>query len=346
MKNIIFVLATSFSSLAFCSNSSTEEFIYEPTLFYQVGHYSLQNACTGRFAHSNEDRFVAQSIKFLSQEPDESAAVFGVFDGHGTGNVSEFLKNHFVNIFVGAAFDNPNITQALNNTFMSVDRLARALTAKQGSTAAVAVILGKKIYLANAGDSAVIMMMKRENQYYYYDTNDHKPLEDKELERILRAGGIVTRTGPVARLGGNLSLSRSIGDHPKEIGLIATPEINYKNLDQSFQTLILVSDGVTDKLSRGEIMNIALDVFYEEKSAEDAARKIVEEARLKGSKDDITALVVRFLWEDEEPMNATQLLAPFSQCNAQPTKKRKVEKIEKVENQEKVLPKRRKTQNS
>ena len=39
-------------------------------------------------------------------------------------------------------------------------------------------------------------------------SEDHKPLQDRELQRILRAGGFVTEQG---RVNGNLNLSRSIG---------------------------------------------------------------------------------------------------------------------------------------
>ena len=39
-------------------------------------------------------------------------------------------------------------------------------------------------------------------------SEDHKPLQDRELERIHKAGGFVTEQG---RVNGNLNLSRSIG---------------------------------------------------------------------------------------------------------------------------------------
>ena len=38
---------------------------------------------------------------------------------------------------------------------------------------------------------------------------DHKPTQDRELERIRKAGGFVNQFG---RINGNLNLSRSIGD--------------------------------------------------------------------------------------------------------------------------------------
>jgi serine/threonine protein phosphatase PrpC len=39
-------------------------------------------------------------------------------------------------------------------------------------------------------------------------SEDHKPLQERELQRIQRAGGFVTEQG---RVNGNLNLSRSIG---------------------------------------------------------------------------------------------------------------------------------------
>jgi len=334
MKKFIYVLMSCFfSQFIFCSDSSTEEFFEEarePELFYQVGTSSKQNTMTGKYAHDNEDRYVVKSIKYAFDKPDQSAAFFGVFDGHGGHDVSDFLRDHIVNIFLGAVSTAKTVFKAIENTFETVDRQARALRTKQGSTAAVSVICNNKIYLANAGDSVAIAVLRKDNRYYYKDTIDHKPSNKNEADRIQQAGGFITKNGSVARVGRNLSLSRSIGDHPKELGLIATPDIKWLELNNTFRALILVSDGVTDVMTREDIVNEVLDAFHDGKSADEAAQIIVEEAARRGSKDDITALVVKFLYGVNKPEEATTLESPFSNYDVKRSLKRKRTDIKKT----------------
>lgn len=75
-----------------------------------------------------------------------------------------------------------------------------------GATAVVAVIVGRTITVANAGDSRAVLC--RAGSAYPLSF-DHKPLQERELTRIRNAGGFVNHFG---RVNGNLNLSRSIGD--------------------------------------------------------------------------------------------------------------------------------------
>lgn len=75
-----------------------------------------------------------------------------------------------------------------------------------GCTAVVALVVGNKIYVANAGDSRAVMMR---NGVAIALSEDHKPTQERELNRIKSAGGYVNVVG---RVNGNLNLSRSLGD--------------------------------------------------------------------------------------------------------------------------------------
>jgi hypothetical protein len=88
-----------------------------------------------------------------------------------------------------------------------------------GCTAVVALVVGKKLFVANAGDSRGVMM-RGGNAVAL--SEDHKPTQERELNRIKAAGGYVNVVG---RVNGNLNLSRSLGDlkykqlkhlHPEE----------------------------------------------------------------------------------------------------------------------------------
>jgi len=75
-----------------------------------------------------------------------------------------------------------------------------------GCTSVVALLVDNDLVVANAGDSRAVLCRKGTAIAL---SEDHKPLQDRELERIRRAGGFVTEQG---RVNGNLNLSRSIGD--------------------------------------------------------------------------------------------------------------------------------------
>lgn len=93
-------------------------------------------------------------------------------------------------------------------------------------------------------------------------TVDHKPNHPNERKRIIAAGGTVTReAGATYRLGGNLALSRMIGDFaykqnpslsPHEQMASAVPEIFSIEADEG-DLIVLACDGIFDVLSNNEI---------------------------------------------------------------------------------------------
>lgn len=76
-----------------------------------------------------------------------------------------------------------------------------------GCTAVVALIVGKDLYVANAGDSRCVVCR---NGKAIEMSLDHKPEDEEETQRIEKAGGKITLDG---RVNGGLNLSRAIGDH-------------------------------------------------------------------------------------------------------------------------------------
>jgi serine/threonine protein phosphatase PrpC len=76
-----------------------------------------------------------------------------------------------------------------------------------GCTAIVALLVGKKLFVSNAGDSRGVLC--RKGGVAFPLSKDHKPTQERELTRISLAGGFVNLVG---RINGNLNLSRSLGD--------------------------------------------------------------------------------------------------------------------------------------
>lgn len=113
----------------------------------------------------------------------------------------------------------------------------------------------KTLYIANAGDSRALLC--RSDYLVEALSIDHKPYLDFEFDRIVAAGGFVTKEG---RVNGNLNLSRSIGDLkykqnpniPKYAQLIsAEPDIKVVNIDdtETDAFVLIACDGIFDVMS-------------------------------------------------------------------------------------------------
>lgn len=104
---------------------------------------------------------------------------------------------------------------------------------------------------ANAGDARILY---RTEKLVQQATVDHKPDMKKEKERIEKAGSFVTTIAGVARVAGQLAVSRAIGDYDyKQYGVTAEPETYaYKDLDD-LKFIVLGCDGLYDILTNDEI---------------------------------------------------------------------------------------------
>eukprot|EP00873_Tetraselmis_striata_P001646 jgi/Tetstr1/421910/TSEL_012810.t1 len=125
-----------------------------------------------------------------------------------------------------------------------------------GCTAVVAMVFGRRLLVANAGDSRCVC--SREGIAHAM-TEDHKPGNPEELSRVLKAGGMVAD----GRIMGSLNLSRAIGDlefkTAKGLGLEAqmvtpVPEIREIELAEGDEFLVLACDGIWDVLSNQEVV--------------------------------------------------------------------------------------------
>lgn len=122
-----------------------------------------------------------------------------------------------------------------------------------GATAIVAVLTGRILTVANAGDSrAVLCRAGGKTEALSFD---HKPQQQVESSRITKAGGFVNQFG---RVNGNLNLSRSIGDlkykkvpgiPPAEQIITSEPDIIQVALQPEDEFIILGCDGIWDCLS-------------------------------------------------------------------------------------------------
>mmetsp|Transcript_22964 Transcript_22964/g.43879 ORF Transcript_22964/g.43879 Transcript_22964/m.43879 type:complete len:695 (+) Transcript_22964:39-2123(+) len=132
-----------------------------------------------------------------------------------------------------------------------------------GCTSVVAVIVGRILVVANAGDSRAVIC--RAGGLTEPLSFDHKPFQQREMTRINNSGGFVNQFG---RVNGNLNLSRSIGDlkykqvpgiPPSEQMITAEPDIISTTLMPGDEFIILGCDGIWDCLSNEDCVKYVRD---------------------------------------------------------------------------------------
>ncbi|CAD8126948.1 unnamed protein product [Paramecium sonneborni] len=256
-------------------------------------------------------------ISKLDIEP--GVSLFAVFDGHGGNEVAIFAERHFEEeLLKNSNYKKKNYKQALIDTFLQIDQLlfkpegqeelkqikGNTEELQAGSTANVALIVGKKVYLANAGDSRA--MLCRNNTPYDL-SKDHKPDIEKEKRRIELAGGFVSN----GRTNGNLSLSRALGDleykkdekfRQDEQIIIAVPDVKEEEIQGNDKFLLMGCDGVFEIWEHEQIINYVnsqLKYKVTQEIIQQAAEGLLDQVIAKDTQngtgcDNMTCIIVYF----------------------------------------------------
>jgi len=265
---------------------------------------NLSNSENGRFSYgvasspgkraSMEDFYEAR----IDDVDGEKVGMFGVYDGHGGVRAAEYVKQHlFSNLIKHPKFITDTkaaIAETYNRTdseFLSTDseflKADSTQTRDAGSTASTAIIVGDRLLVANVGDSRAVIS---KGGQAIAVSRDHKPDQTDERQRIEDAGGFVMWAG-TWRVGGVLAVSRAFGDKLLKPYVVADPEIKEEVVDSSLEFLILASDGLWDVVTNEEAVAMVKPI----QDPQEAANKLLEEASRRGSSDNITVIIVRFI---------------------------------------------------
>lgn len=178
-----------------------------------------------------------------------------------------------------------------------------------GCTAVSVLVTPTHLVAVNAGDSRVVLC--RDGKAIAL-SQDHKPNDEVEQTRIVRAGGTVEETQGGARthyrVNGNLNLSRAIGDMeykkntallPSEQIITSTPDVFQLERTPEDEFLILGCDGVWDVLSNDDAVQFVQSRIAADKSLEDICEEIADECLSPDPKatqgigaDNITCIIV------------------------------------------------------
>jgi protein phosphatase 2C family protein 2/3 len=281
------------------------------------------NTHKGLIRKTNEDRvmIISKVPKPGNKQVDKWPMVsyFGVYDGHMGKECCSFLRDHLHNFIIQDEFFPSDPSHALINGFSKAEeeflRQAEQTSSRSGSCAIVILIVNKTCYLANLGDSRALLSESKTQKITQIST-DHVPHDEQEKKRIQLAGGEVVYSKQPGNLKqfvsrimpGGISVSRAFGDFDAKLVrfggnpnvLIAVPEVKSFRIHSDADFLVVGSDGIFEKIENREIVNFIYQAGRcsgEESFSGKIAKgveKVLVEAMIRGSSDNLTAVVIAF----------------------------------------------------
>ncbi|KAK3024347.1 hypothetical protein RJ639_043673 [Escallonia herrerae] len=269
-------------------SSPTDSLQYQPVLSW------------GSFANCGR-RETMEDTHFLMPQmwDEEDIHMFGIFDGHRGAAAAEFSARalpRFLQMLGSISSPNEALLEAFIKTDVAFRSVLGSLRKSRGAikkdwhpgcTAVAALIVRNKLFVANAGDCRTILC--RAGRAHAL-SKDHVASSLEERERVISSGGEVKwqidtwRVGPAA-----LQVTRSIGDDDLKPAVTAEPEITEVMLSVEDEYLVMASDGLWDVMSNIEVVSIIKDTV---KEAGMCSKRLATEAAERGSKDNITVIVV------------------------------------------------------
>nr|GEX09927.1 probable protein phosphatase 2C 49 [Tanacetum cinerariifolium] len=260
---------------------------------------------------SNEDEHIriddlSNQLGVLYRWPLPSS-FYAVFDGHGGSEAASYLKEHAMKLF----FIDSDVPQTsdiddffleeLENSHCRAFLLADQALADEcsisdycGTTALTALILGKHLLIANAGDCRAVLCRKG---VALQMSQDHRPIYLEEKERVEALGAFIED----GYLNGELAVTRALGDWymKSPIGfeaspLTAKPDVTQTVLTEDDEFLIIGCDGIWDVMSNQEAVGIVRRQLRLHDDPNRCARELVNQALRLDTGDNLTAIVVCF----------------------------------------------------
>jgi len=240
------------------------------------------------------DDFKLPDLKFTNK-----IAVYAVYDGHGGKDISAGCKKIVARILISQPTFPMDPITAFKTAFAEADQELTRIRQKSGSTAVLATILGNTLLVGNIGDSECVLASLIDGQVRYellshkHSVND--PDERQRIEKIER--GVIL----CGRIQGSLAVARSFGDFDYKtdgkLFVSVEPHIAAHPLHPNDQFLILGCDGLWDTVTYRDAVITAHKLRGQGKQPEEVAKTLGQLALERGSTDNVTVIVVYFIWE-------------------------------------------------
>ena len=262
-------------------------------------------------------------------------AFFCVYDGHGGAQaaivaaelmVATILEDVDYKAYAatvgadGKGGDVAALGRGLESAYVKLDAKLRGRpdVGDSGSTVCGFVLTPEHVVCANAGDSRGVLCRRSADGGFEAValSHDHKPSDEEEEARIIKAGGFVSqgamRMGPM-RVDGNLAVSRGLGDFglkdnrdlgPAEQKVSCVPIIIDITRDVAADEFVLLAcDGIWDVMTNEEGCAAVRKKLEQIKPAAgdapaytlgSAVEDILDECLELGSKDNMSAIIITF----------------------------------------------------
>ncbi|KAJ1533888.1 Protein phosphatase 2C 2 [Nowakowskiella sp. JEL0078] len=245
----------------------------------------------------------------LSIVDGKKISFFAVYDGHGGSTVAQYAGKHLHGrIAKEISFQQGEYRTALKNGFLNTDiDIKEDLPSDPSGCTAVASIIteDRRIFVANAGDSRAVLSG---NGTAVPLSDDHKPMNPLESQRIVAAGGFVE----FGRVNGNLALSRALGDFDFKQNqsmsaenqiVTADPDISERKLEKTDEFLIIACDGIWDCMTSQQVIDYVRErIVLENGNLGLICEQIMDKCLSTDSEfggigcDNMTVIIVGFLW--------------------------------------------------
>ena len=181
-------------------------------------------------------------------------AFAAVFDGHMGKEASVYCRDHLHhNLMKAPTYPNDMETalkvsfETTHNNFM---KRANETGCDAGTTATVCVIVGKRMYVANVGDSAAVLCKSTDESLVV--TEHHHIDNQNELQEVINRGGEIVDVSGVKRIDGRISVTRTIGFKSCK-HLSASPHVFTHQITEEDEFLVLASDGLWDVMTPSDV---------------------------------------------------------------------------------------------
>ena len=260
---------------------------------------------TGRVRPHNED-YVDFLVPPDPQQQARKGAIYLVADGMGGHQAGEVASRGAVETTIQRYYADTSrdvgksLVRAVQAANQQIHTQAQTDPSKSGmgTTLVAAVVLGRKVYVANVGDSRAYLINKSSMTQI---TDDHSWVEEQ-----VRAG-LLTPDQAKRHPQRNL-VTRALGSKPSvDVDL-------FEGKVSSGDAILLCTDGLTGRVEDHEIATIVRD-----HPPHEAAQLLVAAANDRGGNDNITVLIV----STDRDAAVAPLLAPAVAAAAAPASARR-----------------------
>ncbi|KAH9312796.1 hypothetical protein KI387_027831 [Taxus chinensis] len=220
---------------------------------------------------------------------DDQQAFFGVYDGHGGHKAADFvaekLGQKIVDLIIKSGGQDGKLERAVKAGYIETDNEFLEQGVGSGACCVTALIKDGCLVVGNAGDCRAVLSRSGNAEAL---TCDHKPGTEKEKKRIENLGGYVDIHHGTWRVQGSLAVSRSIGDLHLKQWLSAEPDTRELPITSDCEFMIMASDGLWEKVTNQEAVDIARPFCMEEKQGHNSPPEFFQLGKAWNEDDIIT----------------------------------------------------------